>query len=385
MMRLRRFSVLLLFLVAPALLPALAGTTGKGMDEIARCKAIYEERQTAIAAKTSEAKAAIPKEYTSALEGLVKKMQADGDFAGWEASKTELDRFRRTQQFVDLPATGIPEPLLLLQAEYRTKSPTLEMDGAREVLALSKQYSGRLKTVLTELTKQGRMEEAKAAKAEIDRVESSDEVRSASFVLAEAEAAEDNRRAGDAVLAVQREEDSRSASNSRELEMLKDGFVVVEKMLAAGKGKDAVGHLQKGFSRCMIIARTPGDVNHRKVAADFAVRACSMLERAVQLASDDVEAQLTESEREYRAAQDESRRIRLQFNNVNDGVKRIGSSSTRKRLNKSLAAASSKERAAARLCDSLRQERNELDRTRSRMYTDRSAARQLLSDLSRQR
>jgi hypothetical protein len=76
----------------------------------------------------------------------------------------------------------------MIQAKFRELPAQLSLDKNQKIIALSQKYIAKLTALQTDLTKQGKMEDALAVNAEIKRVKGSPEVAAAEFELSEQEA-----------------------------------------------------------------------------------------------------------------------------------------------------------------------------------------------------
>jgi len=181
-----RKALLLVSLGFTALAVQSLGAPDKGKD-LSSLKASYEKSLTGIITNYEGSIKSWPDDYVNALKALQTKMQKGGNLDGWQDAKSELDRFQADPKIPDDARSPRAEVQALL-SKYRDLPRQLSLDKNQKITALSQKQLAKLTTLQTDLTKQGKMEEALAVNAEIKRVKSSPEVTAAEFELSEQEA-----------------------------------------------------------------------------------------------------------------------------------------------------------------------------------------------------
>jgi len=164
----------------------VSGAPEKGND-VAALKASYEKALPAIIASYEASAKSWPDHYVNALKELQSKLQKDGNLEGWQDAKKELDRFNGDPKIADGALSSRAE-VQAIQNKYRDLPRQLSLDKNQKIVALSQKHLAKLTALQTDLTKQGKMEDAMAVNAEIKRVKGSPEVSAAEFELSEQEA-----------------------------------------------------------------------------------------------------------------------------------------------------------------------------------------------------
>jgi hypothetical protein len=124
--------------------------------------------------------------YVAALKELQVRLQKAGDLDGWTEVKNELDRMNanpNSDPGIPTDALSSGEALLALQTKFRDSLAQLAVDKNQKIVALSQKYITSLTALQTDLTKQGKMDEALVVNAEIKRVKGSPELMTAEFEL----------------------------------------------------------------------------------------------------------------------------------------------------------------------------------------------------------
>jgi len=125
--------------------------------------------------------------YLNDLRALQVKLQKEGDLDGWTDIKAEMTRFQQEESITasDLSAR---QDVAALQAKYIDAPGQAALDKSRKVIALSDKYLAKLASLQTDLTKQGKIDEALLVNEETKRVKASPEVSAARFDVEEHEA-----------------------------------------------------------------------------------------------------------------------------------------------------------------------------------------------------
>ena len=161
-----------------------AAEAGKDLPSL---KAGYEKSLTAVVTNYEATVKGWPASYVNALKTLQAKLQKDGNLDGWSDVKTELARFQADPKIEDANLSSRAE-IQVVQAKYKELPLQASGEKNQKIVSLSQKYMARLGALQSELTKQGKMEDALAVNAEIKRVKTSPEVTSAEFEVSELEA-----------------------------------------------------------------------------------------------------------------------------------------------------------------------------------------------------
>lgn len=161
-----------------------AAETDKDLPSL---KASYEKSLNGIVSAHETAVKSWPESYFNALKALQSKLQKDGNLDGWSDVKAELDRFQSEPRIEPAHLSARAE-LQSVQTKYKEAPLQAALEKNQKILSLSQKYQAKLKALQSDLTKQGKMEEALAVNAELKRVKASPEVTSAEFEQSELEA-----------------------------------------------------------------------------------------------------------------------------------------------------------------------------------------------------
>ena len=149
-------------------------------------RASFEKSLQAIIAGYDVAAKNWSSSYVAALKELQTKLQKAGNLDGWTGVKTELDRMSADPNGeLGIPADALSsvDALLALQTKFLDIPAQRAVDKNQKIVALSKKYIASLTALQTDLTKQGKMDEALVVNAEIKRVKGCPEVMTAEFEL----------------------------------------------------------------------------------------------------------------------------------------------------------------------------------------------------------
>lgn len=106
--------------------------------------------------------------YTNNLQDLLAKSQASGNLNDWEVINKEIKRFRGSPTLNGVSSSL--SDIRSLQDKYRPHAEKLKADKSSKEETLREQYVSRLTVLQQELTKQGKFDDAFAARDEIERV-----------------------------------------------------------------------------------------------------------------------------------------------------------------------------------------------------------------------
>lgn len=161
-----------------------ASAQDSGKDRLSSLRDIFQTHLEKLKADHTQRSASWPGEYGTALRALQKVRQTAGDLDGWTAVNDEIKRFGETRRLAEDDVVRSPAELARLQEQYVKMASKLGADHGREVLELTEKYTSHLLDMQKELTRAGRMEEALAAREEIQRAKSLPAVTAAEFEAA---------------------------------------------------------------------------------------------------------------------------------------------------------------------------------------------------------
>jgi hypothetical protein len=177
-------SCLLGVLVASGVFPWLS----RAEDELATARNTYESALSQIETESSSKLKSWPAQYVKALKALQQKMQSSGDLDGWTAVNNEIERFKTDKRIRKSSIVSEPAELASLQSSYRDAVEKMTSEKNQGICRLTKVYLSRLNGMKRNLTVAGKIDDALAVNAEIERVKSSPTVMEAEFAVAEYEA-----------------------------------------------------------------------------------------------------------------------------------------------------------------------------------------------------
>lgn len=114
--------------------------------------------------------------YGSGLTAVAEQLKQKGDLEGYLAAQQEVQRFAQQQTVVTNASSAA---VAGLAEAYAVRVKKAQADADLRNIVLQRQYVGQLDTLVKQLTKDDKIEDAKAAKRELDNAE---------FMLAEREA-----------------------------------------------------------------------------------------------------------------------------------------------------------------------------------------------------
>jgi len=158
-------------LCALALLVAVTGTRGEDeqkSSELDTLKAQYTKAQAAIDSEFAERHDAALKAYGDSLDGYLDYLKKRGELDDYLALEKERERFEAEQS---VPPTGRDNPYVKrAAAQYDRTIAIATANRTKRTEHLLRQYTLRLKSVITELMRADLINDAKLAKLEIERV-----------------------------------------------------------------------------------------------------------------------------------------------------------------------------------------------------------------------
>ena len=150
-------------------------------------KVVYEQATAKIESDYEQGVSALDTRYPQDLNALKARVQQAGDLNGVMAVDAEIRRFETERNIPDAAAPGMPDNLLALQVAQREARAALDRDRNTKTVALVKLYLRRLEEAKKSLTMAGKLDEALAVNAEIDRVKSNPAVMASDFAAAAAD------------------------------------------------------------------------------------------------------------------------------------------------------------------------------------------------------
>jgi hypothetical protein len=166
-----------------AILPAEAG------EEVARLRAVYEERLAEIEAQDTAARAKIESQYAAMVGERMRQQLAGKDESGAKALLEESRRFEREKTVPETDDDEIASAVLAVRRDYRLRLVQQEGEKSRAALKLVEHYTAHLDKLRQARLVRKLAKEAQSAQAEIERVRSSASTTAAQFALAAAERA----------------------------------------------------------------------------------------------------------------------------------------------------------------------------------------------------
>jgi hypothetical protein len=170
------------------LLTCLVPLLSPAQDELTAARDTYDEALSKIETESGRKLKTWPAQYTKALQSLQQKMQSSGDLDGWTTVNGELERFKSEKTIKKSNIVSEPAELASLQSSYREAVDKVSSEKNEGICRLVEVYVTRLETMKKSLTVGGKIDEALAVNAEIDRVKSSPAATEAEFAMAEYDA-----------------------------------------------------------------------------------------------------------------------------------------------------------------------------------------------------
>ena len=132
----------------------------------AKLDGYVKSRRAAHKAKLAESN----KHYAAALEKLRQARQKKGDLEGLQAAIKEKERFAEIVSVAASDVVESPESLRKLQTAFRAAVGKIDWDHNQRLLALAKNYVSAVEKIKVKLTQAGKLDDAVAAAAELERV-----------------------------------------------------------------------------------------------------------------------------------------------------------------------------------------------------------------------
>jgi hypothetical protein len=167
-------------------LPVWAAPEKGSEQSVPARKASFEKSLKTIIADCNVSSKNWVSNYVVSLKELQSKLQKAGDLEGWTEAKNELDRISAApdaEPGIPADALSSVDVVLAVQKKFRDVPAQLVLDKNQKIVALSKKYLAGLTAMQTDLTKQGKMDEALVVNAEIKRVKGCPEVVAAESEL----------------------------------------------------------------------------------------------------------------------------------------------------------------------------------------------------------
>ena len=156
-------------------------------NPVQRLTATYEAEREKLELAARQKSVALGAQVVKSVEALERNAQAAGNLELLLACRQESARLGGTTPVAtNAPAVTAPE-LLRLRQDYRAAAEKLELEQARDVLALAGRFEQSLQRLQARLTQEGKVEEALTVKATAKAVGDRPEVTAARFTVAAAE------------------------------------------------------------------------------------------------------------------------------------------------------------------------------------------------------
>jgi len=211
--------------------PAIGQTAGAPQsEELRTLQATYIESVARIETRFREESMDWPGRYREGLRLLQKKMQAAGDFDGWNAVQKETDRYAREKTVPRDNFTDSPAELGELQKRLLEAQRAHSLQKSRDILELTSRYTERLEQLRSDLTREGDMTAALAVDKEIKTVRESPRVTAAEFEVSILSGGKDEPKTepAEGQEPEQGEEDESAAPKEKQEEVRAPGVVVHE-------------------------------------------------------------------------------------------------------------------------------------------------------------
>lgn len=165
--------------------PAGPTTYTQASDQIASLRSNYEMTMLKTDAEYERKTTSWPSEYMAALEELKQRMQADGNYDGWNRVRDEIYYFEVYQEVMSDYQTAQTTPeLLALKQKFRDLQKQYVTTRNQTIVIESGKYVQHLKEIQKNMTIEGKMDEASAIDAEIKRIQGSTKITAAAAALA---------------------------------------------------------------------------------------------------------------------------------------------------------------------------------------------------------
>lgn len=166
---LRSSSLLLSFLVV--ILPLLhSARADEEADPAAATRTLYQQRVAEAEKQHAREIRALGDDFMIALEGAETQLQKQGDLDGVLAVRKELERFQKERHVNLQRKTELPASVVKLRQIYVDASRKQEADHASAKAVLAQRYVTYLEGLVRSLTKEGKLDQALAIRAEAARL-----------------------------------------------------------------------------------------------------------------------------------------------------------------------------------------------------------------------
>lgn len=144
--------------------------------DLSRLQGIYDKSMQKIDDKYSNSDLSSGIAYVSALQALQKSVQQKGDLDGWQTIQKEVLRYRKEHKLSNANFVSSMPDLEAVQKKHVAPLKETPVKKSKEVLALFEKYLKRLESMQTDLTRQGKIDDALQINAEIKRLKASDRI-----------------------------------------------------------------------------------------------------------------------------------------------------------------------------------------------------------------
>jgi hypothetical protein len=161
----------------------LAGAAPAATDPLVRAKAVYDKTIAGYVREYESQMLAWPDKCLSVMKAERTRLQKSGDLDGWTVVNKEVERFELERVITDAAIMAAPASFRSILEKCQAKLKSYAVERNKNVVALFRKYAANLESYQEKLTRAGRMDEALAVQAEVERVKQSKAVVSARFVL----------------------------------------------------------------------------------------------------------------------------------------------------------------------------------------------------------
>ena len=152
-------------------------------DPVARAKAVYDKTIAGYVREYESEMRAWPDKCLSVLKAERTRLQKSGDLDGWTVLNKEVERFELDRTIPEAVVTAAPASLRSILERCLAVRKSYAVARNKKVVALFQKYTSNLESYQEKLTRAGKMDEAIAVKAEVERVTKSKAVVAARFAL----------------------------------------------------------------------------------------------------------------------------------------------------------------------------------------------------------
>jgi len=156
-------------------------------DPVARAKRIYGEKLIEIGLAHKDGERARLTAYGEFIDAVMTRFQQRGDFDATIALRTEKARFEAARSVPESPPSDVHPVVIAIQSSFHDACADAEVERSRAVLQLAERYGKKLEDLKKQLTIQGNLVAALAAKQELEELPDSPAVKTAKRKVTEAE------------------------------------------------------------------------------------------------------------------------------------------------------------------------------------------------------